>query len=601
MSVRIGAAAVCGFVAALALGGVAQADCKVGRIAELPVTMRDMQPMVPVKINGVPVQMVVDSGAFFSSLSPSIASEQNLPKFPMPYGMTVTGVGGETAPYLTHVKVFTLANVDLKNREFIVMAGSGGADSVGLLGANVLGIADVEYDFAHGAVRLMEAHDCGRYALVYWEPGKAYSTVEIEGTNVGYNTHTIGSAYVNGARIHVQFDTGAGTSMMTRAAAKRAGINLDDPAVKPGGASWGIGRRMIRTWIVPVASIKIGDEEIRNTKIRVGDFDLMESDMLLGADFFQSHRVYVANSQHKLYFTYNGGPVFNLDAHTLEQDARSGTIKESEVAAPDGPDPTDAAGFGRRGAALASRREYVKAIADFDRACAMDPKEPSYFYQRGMAHWQNKQPFLAMSDFDAALKLKPGDIDTLVARAELKLQGNDKDSAAQDLDAAAAAVPNQADVRLRLAQLYDAADRLAAAIGQYDLWIPSHSDEALLSEGLNDRCWARTLLGRDLDQALKDCDRALRLRPKTAGFLDSRGLVHLRLGEFDKAVADYDAALAISPKMAWSLYGRGLAKQHLGQQAEGQKDIDAAVALQADLPKKAKGYGIVAPATVAAK
>jgi hypothetical protein len=39
----------------------------------------------------------------------------------------------------------------------------------------------------------------------------------------------------------------------------------------------------------------------------VGDFD-----MLLGADFFLSHHILISNSQHKLYFTYNGGPVFDL-------------------------------------------------------------------------------------------------------------------------------------------------------------------------------------------------------------------------------------------------------------------------------------------------
>jgi len=36
--------------------------------------------------------------------------------------------------------------------------------------------------------------------------------------------------------------------------------------------------------------------------------------MLLGADFFQSHRIYVANSQRQMFFTYNGGPVFGLPA-----------------------------------------------------------------------------------------------------------------------------------------------------------------------------------------------------------------------------------------------------------------------------------------------
>jgi hypothetical protein len=34
--------------------------------------------------------------------------------------------------------------------------------------------------------------------------------------------------------------------------------------------------------------------------------------MPLGTDYFLSHHIYVANSQRKLYFTYNGGPVFNL-------------------------------------------------------------------------------------------------------------------------------------------------------------------------------------------------------------------------------------------------------------------------------------------------
>jgi hypothetical protein len=41
---------------------------------------------------------------------------------------------------------------------------------------------------------------------------------------------------------------------------------------------------------------------------------MLDVDMLIGADFFLSHRIYVANSQRKLYFTYNGGPVFNLTA-----------------------------------------------------------------------------------------------------------------------------------------------------------------------------------------------------------------------------------------------------------------------------------------------
>ena len=574
--------------------GPAQAGCKVSKVAELPVTVSDMQPLVPVKINGADVMLIADSGAFYSILSPSTASEQKLPKEDLPFGYTVVGIGGEADPYLTTVKTFTLAGVPIKNVAFIVSPGAGaGSQAAGLMGQNVLGLADVEYDLAHGIIRLMQAEGCSRkVALVYWEPAKTFSMIDIDPPTTPKPKSTIGEAYVNGVRIRVQFDTGAGDSMMTLKAARRAGIKIDGPDVKPGGFTWGVGKRMVNTWIAPISSFKIGDEEIRTTKIRIGDTDLMDTDMLVGADFFLSHHVYVANSQNRLYFTYNGGPVFNLTAKSLAQDGLNGTPKESTIST-DGPEPKDASAFSRRGAALMSRRELERAIADFDKACAMAPTEPSYFYQRGMAHWQAEQRDLAMADLDKAVKLKPDQIDVLMARAELRLSGHDTAGAAADLDAADRAASKESDLRLELGDLYNRVDRLDAAVAQYDLWITSHDGDAHMTEALNDRCWDRALLGRDLDKALKDCDRAVRSSSKAAAVLDSRGLVHLRLGQYDKAVADYDAALAQQPKIAWSLYGRGLAKQRLGQKAAGQADLDAALALEPELPKKAQQYGIV--------
>jgi tetratricopeptide (TPR) repeat protein len=116
-----------------------------------------------------------------------------------------------------------------------------------------------------------------------------------------------------------------------------------------------------------------------------------------------------------------------------------------------------------------------------------------------------------------------------------------------------------------------------------------------LAQALNGRCWARALAGRDLDKALNDCNRAVRDNPKTSAFLDSRGLVYLRMGDLPKAIADYDAALALRPGAAWSLYGRGLAKARLGMKTDGQADLAAAVAVDPTLPDKAKTYGIAAP------
>jgi tetratricopeptide (TPR) repeat protein len=113
-----------------------------------------------------------------------------------------------------------------------------------------------------------------------------------------------------------------------------------------------------------------------------------------------------------------------------------------------------------------------------------------------------------------------------------------------------------------------------------------------MAGALNSRCWARALGGQELDKALADCNTALKLKPNTADFLDSRGLVYLRQGNYDKAIADYDAALRLAPKTAWSLYGRGLAKSGKGMSAEGQADIAAATALQPKIAERAASFGI---------
>ena len=571
-------------------GAPAKANCHLEKIAELPVTMSGMSPRVPAKINGADVIFIADSGAFYSMITQPKAAELKLERSPL-RGMTITGVGGEAQASATTVRVFTLAGVPLKDMEFVV-AGGGMDDTAGLLGQNVLGYWDVEYDLANGSLKLMRPKGCDQAALAYWSQDQ-YSVLDIE-HDENFGHHTIGAVFVNGVKIKAIFDTGAGYSMMTLKAAKRIGVTPTSPGVVFAGAAQGIGRRMINTWIAPITSLEVGQEQIKNARIRVGDMDLEDADMLIGADFFLSHRVYVANSQHKLYFSYNGGPVFNLtgEGKTLVVDDPAA---KDAPGADTGPEPTDAAGYSRRGAAFAARHDLDRALADLDRACQMAPTEAKYFQQRALVRLENHQPLLAMTDLDQTLKLNPGDVDALVLRARLKLSEADKAGALIDIDAADHASAAQADVRLQLAGLYEAAGRLDRSVAQYGLWIDSHGDDPQMATALNGRCWVRTLSGVDLGLALKDCDHALRINPKGPNLLDSRGLTHLRLGQYPQAIADYNAALALAPKLAWSLYGRGLAELNLGQTAAGQADIAAATALRPKLAAEAKGYGIVAP------
>ena len=572
---------------ALAANAAHAEPCTMVRTPDIPVTMSGLRPMVRAQINGQDALFVADSGAFFSFLTPAAVQRFQLPYQVFP-SLYVEGVGGHELARVVRVRKFTLIGNTWDDVEFVVAGSAFGGEAVGLLGQNVFRIMDVEYDLANGVIRLARPKgDCKRTVLAYWADAarKPYSVIDIESATVR-EPHTRSVAYLNGVKIRVIFDTGAAQSILTLGAAKQAGITPTSPGVTDGGATWGLGHKVARSWITRFSSFKIGDEEIQHAQLRFGDVDVREGDMLIGADFFLSHRVYVASSQKRLYFTYNGGPVFDLAADRMPAGAADAANRLDE--------PTDAAGFARRGAASDARHDYDAAIADLNRACELAPTESSYFYERGVAHRHKGQGDPALADFSQAIKLRPDNADALVARASLRASRQAPASEmTPDLEAADQALTKQAEMHLHIGSLYDSVGQPSAAVVQYSKWIDSHPRDNLLMAGaLNSRCWSRALSGQELGQALSDCNAALKMRPNTAAFLDSRGLVHLRQNNYDKAIADYDAALHLEPKIAWSLYGRGLAKLHKGSTAEGQADIVAATALQPKIAEHAATYGI---------
>jgi len=607
-------AVICASLTAVAHSASAD-TCKISQIAGLPVTMSGRRPLVTAKINGVDAKFIADSGAFFSMISPASAAEYDLRTTLAP-NLMLRGIGGQTTASVTTVKEFTLAGVPIKNVQFVV-GGSQVQGAVGLLGQNVFRLGDVEYDLAHGVIRLVKADGCGKSVMVYWaKDGQAYSIMDI-GWATQASPNTTGTALLNGAKLRVVFDTGADVSMLSSRAAERAGITAETPGVVKAGFVGGIGARGAQTWLGTFDSFKIGDEEVHHAKLRFGDLSLPDADMLVGSDFFLSHHVYVATSQHKLYFTYNGGPVFDLTAApqslpgppaaagnpsaqplttdtsgpaagaaigaAVAADAVADAGGDAATAPKDAPpvsleQPTDAAGFSRRGAAFAARRDFARAIEDFTRASELAPTEPEYLYQRGEARLGIRQPVLALDDFDRAIALKQDYVPALLARSGLRLARGDATAAVDvllDLDKVNATVAKEADARLALGNLYARAGALEQGIGQYDLWLDAHLREIRTPDVLASRCRARAMLGASIDKALADCNRAIKDRPQATIYLESRGLAYLRSGDYDKALKDYDTVLAALPRNPWALYGRGLVKLHKGMAAAGQADIEA--------------------------
>jgi tetratricopeptide (TPR) repeat protein len=578
--------------AAIALGSAllisrvqAAGGCTLGKVAELPITMAGTRPLITAKINNQEARFVLDSGAFFSMMSTATAAQFNLKLKRAPFGLTVQGIGGSVSPEVATVKEFGIAGALIHNVDFLVGGSEVGGE--GLIGQNFLEQWDVEYDFSKGVVRLFKPDGCRKYRLAYWvTSGQPYSEMEIQSVAQA-RLHTIGVGYVNDQKIRVMFDTGAYTSVLSLKAAAKAGIKTDSPGVVEAGYSSGIGRGTVKSYIATASSFKVGDtEEIKNARLRIADIDLPDADMLLGSDFFVSHHIFVANSQHKLYVTYNGGPVFNLTktrAATSEQTAEppkedAAGDRQVSAAADEHADPDALA---RRGEASAARRDFEHALADLSKAIELRPGEPEYLYQRAMAYRQSGQAALALADLDHAITLNQDFLRAYLPRAEIRLHEKNVDGAIADLDTVDRLAPKQADVRFVLAERYEVMDRFSQAIAQYDLWIQHHPVDSKRAVALGARCRASAIENQDLAGGLADCNKALSLadkkNPNYGHLFENRGLLELRQANYERAILDFDAALKTMPKNPFALYGRGVAKIRKNKTADGEIDIAEAV------------------------
>ncbi|MGH7023782.1 MAG: hypothetical protein ACREEB_09350, partial [Caulobacteraceae bacterium] len=96
------------------------------------------------------------------------------------------------------------------------------------------------------------------------------------------------------------------------------------------GETRGLGPAELRQFVGVFPSFSFGEETIHNAVLRIADLFAHEKEkqindliptpvsdqpqMLLGADFFEAHRVFVAREQHRVYVSYEGGPVFRAEA-----------------------------------------------------------------------------------------------------------------------------------------------------------------------------------------------------------------------------------------------------------------------------------------------
>jgi predicted aspartyl protease len=322
----LAATLVLGMAAAVGIADVDASSCKLVKVEEWPVRLVHNQLLVDGAINGQAVSVKLDTGATRTMIFRATAARLGVALSATNDRML--GVGGDTKVDLAWVDEFRVGQAVQKDLRILVAGEHDPGDDIGvLLGEDFFQRFDVEFDLAHHAVRLFQPKDCDGVSLAYWAPGGG-GEVAIEALDAN-RPDIIVAIQINGQSLMANLDSGAPLSLLDKADAERVGVTPETPGVVAGGRMRGLGQNTVDSWIGPFRSFTIGNETIRDTQIRFSDtfkdatYRFTGSavshrrqiwfSMLLGADFLRSHRVLVAHSQRKLFFTYAGGAVFQLN------------------------------------------------------------------------------------------------------------------------------------------------------------------------------------------------------------------------------------------------------------------------------------------------
>jgi len=305
--------AACLLTAALATSAAAQDKpaCQYVQLAKVPLhyTGAGLQVTMDGIIDGTPALMLADTGASDTWLSRTGTEKRGLHL--RPTGRKTRGIGGLSSLYATRVDAFAAGPAKPSHGWMDVVGDTGEAPSYdATVGAPYLLQTDMELALADKEIRFFRPIGCDKTWLAYWSQDANVIPFEINQTS-NRPANPPFTIEVNGQKMLAIIDSGAYRTSIDAHAAERAGIKPGSPGVVEIGTSAGAGSARVTNWQARVATIKIGDEVVRDGEVAIMDTrGQMNVDVLLGDDFLRAHRVLFAMSQKRIYLTYVGGDVF---------------------------------------------------------------------------------------------------------------------------------------------------------------------------------------------------------------------------------------------------------------------------------------------------
>jgi predicted aspartyl protease len=284
--------------------------CLVDAFPPMPVTVAYGRAFVPAWVNGIETVGVLDTGASDSLITPELAAAARAE--PIKGTHRLRGVTGSFTSKSVSVRKIAVGSIAfIGARELLVLpfGGSDGAKIGVQVGMDLLDHFDYDMDFPHQTLQPFRTSNCLAIDPIWPDTttGLALtSTVENLRINslhqFSFSREVTIPVSFPGGIIEAFFDTGSSKSLLSHAAARRAGVTNAQLDADPVHSITGINGAKRDVYMHTFPDIAIGEDELHNTTIAVTQhFDRRDDDMILGMDYIATHHLWLSLTTNALY------------------------------------------------------------------------------------------------------------------------------------------------------------------------------------------------------------------------------------------------------------------------------------------------------------
>ncbi len=226
-------------------------------------------------------------------------------------------------------------------------------------------------------------------------------------------------------------------------------------------------------------------------------------------------------------------------------------------------DPNDAVAYCRRGTVWKHKRQFARALADFDQALDIDPNNASAYASRASVRENLGQHELAVQDCSRAIALDRRCAVAYLNRGIAHAGRGDLQAAIVDFTTAIGLDPTDGLV-------YRNRGVVRSRLGQYELALADYREalrfDPSSADAYNDAAWLRATCAearwRDGGKALANAKLACQLSEwKNWRHLGTLAAAYAEQGDYDRAIDTQKQALALMPAEA----DRQIEQRHLEQ------------------------------------